>query len=58
MSNEILGAFRYGLNYDYHFIVKKNKQISLRFNWKTQKRYKTFPVPSKKEVTKSDKDCN
>ena len=61
MPNEIPVVFHNGSNYDYHFITKELvnefEAQSVCFGENTEK-YKTFPIPTEKEVTKIDKDCN
>ena len=61
MPNEISVVFHNGSNYYYHFIIK---ELADEFEGKfgclgeNTEKYKTFPVPIEKEVTKTDKDGN
>ena len=59
MPNEIPAVFHNGSNYDYHFIIK---ELANEFEGqpeclgKNKEKYKTFIAPTKKEITKIDKD--
>ena len=53
MPNEIAVVFHNGLNYDYHFIIKKlANEFKGQFECfgENTEKYKTFSVPIEKEV--------
>ena len=57
VPNEILLVFHNGSNYDYHFIIKElaNKfEAQFECLQKNTEKYKTFPVPIEKKITKID----
>ena len=61
MPNEISVVFHNGSNYYYHFIIKElPDEFEGKFGClgENTEKYKTFPVPIEKEVTKTDKDGN
>ena len=59
MPNKVPVAFHNGLNYDYHFLIKKlpsNFKGQFKFLGGNSEKYKTFSIPIKKQVTKIDKE--
>ena len=61
MPNEIPIVFHDRSNYDYHFFIKElahEFEGKLECLGKNAKMYKTFSVPTEKEVTNVDKDGN
>ena len=59
VPNEISVVFQHGSNYDYHSIIK---ELASKFEgqfeclWENKEKYKTFPAPIEKEVTKTDNE--
>ena len=61
VPNEIPVVFHNGSNYDYHFIIKElANEFEGQFEClgENKEKYKTFFVPIKKEITKTDKNGN
>ena len=61
MSNEIPVVFHRGSTYDYHFIIKElGNEFEGEFEGirENKEKYRTFSVPIKKEIIKTDKDTN
>ena len=61
VPTEIPVVFHNGLNCDYHFIIKElANEFEGRFEClgENKEKYKTFPVPIKKEITITNKDGN
>ena len=51
-------VFHNGSNYDYHFIIKEQKNLKKQLTClgENNEKYKTFTVPMEKEVTRIDKN--
>ena len=61
VANEIPAVFHKGSNYDYHFIIKElANEFEGQFEClgENTEKYKTFSVPTEKEVRNTDKDGN
>ena len=59
--NEIIVVFHRGLNYDYHFMMKKlTNEFEGKFGCigEDKDKYKTFFVPLQKEIRKIDQEGN
>ena len=57
VPNEIPVVFHNGSNYDYYFIIKESaNKFEGKFEClgENKEKYKTFSVPTKKEITKID----
>ena len=58
MGVKIHVVFHNGSNYDYDFIIKQQKNfknVKFRCLGENTEKYRTFPVPIEKEVTRIDK---
>ena len=57
--NEILVVFHNGSSYDYHFLIKElanEFEVQIECLGESKKKYKTFSVLIKEEITKINED--